>query len=263
LLLFWPQRVRAVAILALGLAAMPADKLQRCEAEKYRAGLLEYVGVSLSREVLDELANAVEAIDPDKVVVLSKRAIEAGIDPAEVVENGIAKGLRRVGERFEKGEAFLTDLVGAATAAKGALDGILRPAMDRARVSQRSLGRVVLGTVSGDIHDIGKNIVGAMLFAAGFEVVDLGSDVPVEAFVARSGEAQAKIVGASALLSTTLPVQRDIVSEFVKRKIRDRYKVLVGGAPATEKWAKDIGADGYAPNALDAVKLAKSVLALT
>lgn len=221
------------------------------------------VELPLSVQVLDELASSVEEMDPDKVVAVSKRAIDAGIDPADVVENGLAKGLRKVGERFEKGEAFLTDLVGAAAAAKEALDTILRPAMAKARTSQRSLGKVILGTVSGDIHDIGKNIVAAMLFAAGFEVVDLGTDVSIDDFVSRSGEVGAKIVGSSALLSTTLPVQREIVNEFVKRKIRDRHKLLVGGAPATEQWAKEIKADGYAPNAVDAVKLAKSVLGLT
>jgi len=217
----------------------------------------------LSVQVLDELASSVEQMDPDKVVAVSKRAIDAGIDPTDIVENGLAKGLRKVGERFEKGEAFLTDLVGAAAAAKEALDTVLRPAMAKARTSHRSLGKVILGTVSGDIHDIGKNIVAAMLFAAGFEVVDLGTDVSIDDFVSRSSEVGARIVGSSALLSTALPVQREIVNEFVKRKIRDRYKLLVGGAPATEQWAKEIKADGYAPNAVDAVKLAKSVLGLT
>jgi len=216
----------------------------------------------LSVQVLEELASSVEEMDPDKVMVLSKRAVDAGINPADIVENGIAKGLRRVGERFEKGEAFLTDLVGAAAAAKEALDNILRPALAEARTTQRSLGKVVLGTVSGDVHDIGKNIVAAMLFASGFEVVDLGTDVSVDDFASRSSEVGAKIVGSSALLSTSLPVQREIVNEFVKRKIRDRHKLLVGGAPATAQWAEDIKADGYAPNAVDAVKLAKSILDL-
>ena len=211
-------------------------------------------------QVLDELAVSVEQMDPDMVMVLSRRAIEAGIDAASIVENGIAKGLRRVGERFEKGEAFLTDLVGAAAAAKEVLDSVLRPAMAKARTSQRSLGKVVLGTVSGDIHDIGKNIVAAMLFASGFEVIDLGTDVSIDDFVSKSDEAGAEIVGTSALLSTTLPVQRDVVNEFVRRGTRDRHKLLVGGAPATEQWAKEIKADGYAPNAIDAVKLVKSLL---
>jgi len=214
----------------------------------------------LPAQVLDELAVSVEQMDPDMVMVLSRRAIEAGIDAASIVENGIAKGLRRVGERFEKGEAFLTDLVGAAAAAKEVLDSVLRPAMAKARTSQRSLGKVVLGTVSGDIHDIGKNIVAAMLFASGFEVIDLGTDVSIDDFVSKSDEAGAEIVGTSALLSTTLPVQRDVVNEFVRRGTRDRHKLLVGGAPATEQWAKEIKADGYAPNAIDAVKLVKSLL---
>jgi len=225
--------------------------------------MLPTVELPLSVQILEELASSVEQMDPDKVTTLSKRAVDSGIDPADVVENGIAKGLRRVGERFERGEAFLTDLVGAAAAAEEALDKVLRPAMAKARTTQRSLGKIVLGTVSGDIHDIGKNIVAAMLFASGFEVVDLGTDVSVEDFVSRSNEVGAGIVGSSALLSTSLPVQREIVNEFLRRKIRDRYKLLVGGAPATEQWAKDIKADGYAPNAVDAVKLARSVLGLT
>jgi trimethylamine corrinoid protein len=225
--------------------------------------MLPTVELPLSVQILDELASSVEQMDPEKVATLSKRAVDAGIDPADIVENGISKGLRRVGERFERGEAFLTDLVGAAAAAKEALDSILRPAMAKARTTQRSLGKVVLGTVSGDIHDIGKNIVAAMLFASGFEVVDLGTDVSVDDFVSRSDEVAAGIVGSSALLSTTLPVQREIVNEFARRKTRDRHKLLVGGAPATEQWAKEIKADGYAPNAVDAVKLAKSVLGLT
>jgi len=216
----------------------------------------------LSTQLLDELANSVELMDPEQVLAISRRAIDAGIDPADIVEQGIARGLKRVGERFEGGQAFLTDLVGAAQATKEALDRILRPAMEKSRTSQRSLARVILGTVSGDIHDIGKNIVGAMLFASGFEVVDLGTDVSVDIFVARSSEVGARIVGASALLSTTLPVQREIVKEFARRKIRDRHKLLVGGAPATDGWAKEIGADGYAPNAVEAVKIAKSVLGL-
>ena len=217
----------------------------------------------LSSQILDELADAVEAIDPDKVILLSRTAVEKNIDPVDIVDQGIARGLRKVGDRFENGEAFLTDLVGAAAAAKEALDKVLRPVMEKARKTQRSFGKVVIGTVAGDIHDIGKNIVGAMLFAAGFEVIDLGTDVSADAFLNRSTESHANVVGSSALLSTTLPVQRDIVEQFVKRKIRDQYKLLVGGAPATDKWAHEIGADGYAPNALDAVKLVKKVLGLS
>jgi trimethylamine corrinoid protein len=214
-------------------------------------------------QILDELAAAVEIIEPDKVMTISRRAMDAGVDPLDIMEKGIARGLKSVGEKFERGDAFITDLMGAAAAAKQALDEILRPAMEKSRKKQRSLGKVVLGTVAGDIHDIGKNIVGAMLFASGFEVVDLGSDVPAPDFVTSWSEANAAAVGASALLSTTLPVQRDIVKEFVKRNIRDQCKILVGGGPATEKWAQDIGADGYAPNAIDAIKLVKHLLNLT
>jgi trimethylamine corrinoid protein len=191
------------------------------------------VELSLPVQVLDELASSVEQMDPGMVMVLSKRALDADIDPADIVENGIAKGLRRVGERFEKGEAFLTDLVGAAAAAKEALESVLRPAMTKARTSQRSLGKVVLGTVSGDIHDIGKNIVAAMLFASGFEVVDLGTDVSVGDLASKSNEVGARIVGASAPPSTSLPVQREIVSEFAEGRIRDRHKLFYMGSRST------------------------------
>lgn len=216
----------------------------------------------MSMQILDEIAASVERIEPEKVMALSKSAVDSGIDAAEIVERGIAKGLRSVGERFEKGEVFLTDLVGAAAAAKDTLDSVLRPAMAKSRRTQQSLGKVILGTVAGDIHDIGKNIVGAMLFASGFDVVDLGSDIPPDTFLNSSAKIQANIVGASALLSTTLPVQREIINEFVRRKVRGQYKLLVGGAPATAEWAQEIGADGYAPNAIDAVKLAKTVMGL-
>ena len=192
----------------------------------------------MSVHVLDELASSVEQMNPDKAMVLSKHTVEAGIDLADIVENGIVKGLRRVGERFEKGEAFLTDLIGAAAAAKGALESVLRSAVAKARTSQRSLGKVVLGTVSGDIHDMGK-IVAAMPFASGFEVMDLELMSRLTILL-ESNATGAKIVGASALLSTTLPVQREIVNEFVKRRIRDRHNLLVGGAPATEQWAKEL-----------------------
>jgi methylmalonyl-CoA mutase cobalamin-binding domain/chain len=150
--------------------------------------------------------------------------------------------------------------VAAAEAAKGAIDEVLQPEISRRREERRGLGVVVLGTVEGDIHDIGKNLVAAMLFAGGFEVIDLGKDVPTEEFIKKAKEVKADIVGASALLTTTIPMQREIIKALAKEGIRDKVKVIVGGAPVTQEWADEIGADGYGADAVEAVKLAKNLL---
>jgi len=137
---------------------------------------------------------------------------------------------------------------------------ILEPEMAKKKEARKSLGKVVLGTVAGDIHDIGKNIVGAMLFAAGFEVYDIGKDIPPEQFVSKAKEVNANLVGASALLSTSLPMQREIVEGIVAAGLRDKVKLIFGGAPVTDEWVKEIGGDGYAENAMEAVNVAKKLL---
>jgi len=215
----------------------------------------------LSREsIYEELANSVLSFDADKVVQASKKALEAKLDATEIIENGLAKGLKTVGKKFEDGELFLMHLVAAAEAVKKALSDVLEPELIKHKAERKTLGKVVIGTVAGDIHDIGKNIVAAMLFAGGFEIHDLGKDVPVEEFIKKTKETKANIVGASALLSTTLPVQHEIVKALVAEGIRDKVKVMVGGAPVTEEWVREIGGDGYAENAVEAVKVAKTLL---
>jgi len=151
-------------------------------------------------------------------------------------------------------------LVAAAEASKKALNEILEPRIVKAKAERKSLGKIVIGTVAGDIHDIGKNIVASMLFAAGFEVHDLGKDVPVSEFIKKEKEVKANIVASSALLSTTLPVQHEIVKALVAEGLRDKVKVIVGGAPVTEEWVKEIGADGFGENAVEAVNVTKKVL---
>jgi len=216
---------------------------------------------TLSREsIYEELANSVLSFDADKVAQTSRKALEAKLDPVEIIENGLAKGLKIVGKKFEDGELFLMHLVAAAEAVKKALSEVLEPELAKSKAERKTLGKVVIGTVAGDIHDIGKNIVAAMMFAAGFEIHDLGKDVPVDEFVNRTKETKANIVAASALLSTTLPVQHEIVKALVAQGMRDKVKIMVGGAPVTEEWTREIGGDGYAENAVEAVKVAKKLL---
>jgi len=215
----------------------------------------------LSKEAkLDELVDAILTFDSDKVMEATNKAVNAGIDPLKIIEDGLTKGLRIVGKKFEDGELFLMHLVAAAEASKKALNEILEPRIVKAKVERKSFGKIVIGTVAGDIHDIGKNIVASMLFAAGFEVHDLGKDVPVSEFIKKAKEVKANIVASSALLSTTLPLQHEIVKALVSGGLRDKVKVIVGGAPVTEEWVKEIGADGFGENAVEAVNVTKKVL---
>ena len=202
------------------------------------------------------------SFDGDKVTEVTKKALKQGQDPVKVLDE-LTKALRIVGKKFEDGEFFLMHLVAAAEPVQRVIKDILEPEMLKKKETRKSLGKVVLGTVAGDIHDIGKNIVGAMLFAAGFEVFDIGKDIPPEQFVAKAKEVNANLVGASALLSTSLPMQREIVEGIVAAGLRDRVKLIFGGAPVTEEWVKEIGGDGYAENAMEAVNVAKKLLKVT
>ena len=193
---------------------------------------------------------------------MTKKALAAGIDPSTIIEQGIAKGLKVVGKKFEDGELFLMHLVAAAEPSQRAIKELLEPEIKKRKGERKSAGKVVLGTVAGDIHDIGKNIVGAMLIAAGFDVIDIGKDIPAEEFVKKAKEVNANIVGASALLSTSLPVQAEIVKAFKAANMRDKVKLVFGGAPCTAEWVKEIGGDGYAENAIEGVNVIKQLMAI-
>jgi len=210
---------------------------------------------------LDDIVDSVQTFDPDKVMEATNNALKAGIDPLKIIEDGLTKGLRIVGEKFENGELFLMHLVAAAEASKKALTELIEPRMAQSKGERKSLGRIVIGTVAGDIHDIGKNIVASMLFAAGFEVHDLGKDIPTDQFIDKSKEVNANIVASSALLSTTMPVQSEIVKSLGARGLRTKVKTMVGGAPVTQNWTNEIGADGFAENAIEAVNVAKKLVA--
>ena len=207
----------------------------------------------------EEIVNAVLSFDGDKVTEATKKALKQGQDPVKIVDE-LTKALRIVGKKFEDGEFFLMHLVAAAEPVQRVIKDVLEPEMKKKKEARTSLGKVVLGTVAGDIHDIGKNIVGAMLFAAGFEVYDIGKDIPPDQFVSKAKEVNANLVGASALLSTSLPMQREIVEGIVAAGLRERVKLIFGGAPVTEEWVKEIGGDGYAENAIEAVNVAKRLL---
>jgi trimethylamine corrinoid protein len=196
--------------------------------------------------------------DKDKAAVLAGEVLAGGGDPQEAIEKGFVPGIQKVGLLWESGDFFLPELLAGAEAMKAAM-AVLHPALGAGRAAALSAGRVVIGTVEGDIHDIGKNLVSALLSANGFAVVDLGADVKVERFISAAEESGATIIGLSALLTTTMLGQRRLVEELRQRGLRDKYKVLVGGAPVTRRWADEIGADGYGENALAAVRAAKAL----
>jgi corrinoid protein of di/trimethylamine methyltransferase len=202
-------------------------------------------------ELLREVSAALASLDEVLVEELVVKALEAGCPPLEVVERGMRPGMEEVGRRFERGEYFLPELIVAADIFQGVLSRRVLPLLPR---ESRVLGRVVIGTVRGDIHDIGKNLVAAMLRASGFEVIDLGVDVPPERFVEAVREHKPDILGMSALLTTTMLEMRNVIDALRAAGLRDKVKVIVGGAPVTEEYAREIGADAYARDAVEAVK---------
>ncbi len=204
-------------------------------------------------ELLAAMNQSILDGDDEAADRLAREALAARIEPLEAGDRGFTPGLREVGRLFEDGEYFLPELVTAAQAMQAAM-AVLRPVLGE-QASERTLGRVVIGTVPGDIHDIGKTLVGTLLAANGFEVSDEGVDVPIERFVERARELDADLVCASALLTTTMAMQRDLVDAVRSAGLRAR--VLVGGAPVNQAWAEEIGADGYAENAAAAVDLAR------
>jgi trimethylamine corrinoid protein len=204
------------------------------------------------------MSEAIVAGDRRAARDLAEEAVRTGLDLLEVVEHGYVPGLQKVGELWERGEYFLPELITSAEAMKAAMS-VLDPELNRLNAGGRAGARVVIGTVEGDIHDIGKNLVASLLQAGGFEVTDLGVDVKLERFIEAAEAAGAGLICLSALLTTTMTNQRRFIELLEQKGLRARYKVLVGGAPASRKWAEDIGADGFAENAVAAVKAAKAL----
>jgi corrinoid protein of di/trimethylamine methyltransferase len=186
-----------------------------------------------------------------------QQALEKGVDPQRLLDEAMIPAMDEVGRRFEANEYFVPELLIAARAMKGALE-LIRPLL--AERGAEPTGRVVIGTVRGDLHDIGKNLVAAMLEGGGFEVIDLGVDVPPERFVAAAQEKEAQIIAMSALLTTTMPGMKTTLEAIEQAGIRDRVKVMVGGAPVTRRYADEIGADGFSDNASGAVRVARELV---
>lgn len=210
-------------------------------------------------QILEKLSTAVQSFDADEAAKAAKEAVDAGINLVTAIENGLAIGLRIIGDKFEEGELWLPHLVLGAEAMEAAIK-VLEAHMPRSELESTSKGTVVIGTVEGDIHDLGLRIVASMLRANGFTVYDLGCDTPSLNFVTKAKEVDADIIALSSLMTTTMPFMRDLVDALNSAGVRDNYKVLVGGGPVTKEWALSIGADAYGKDAAEAVRIAKELM---
>jgi corrinoid protein of di/trimethylamine methyltransferase len=213
----------------------------------------------MSDGLFKQMAQSVIEGDDDEAIALATRGLEEGIDPLEAINKGFTAGMDVVGELYSSGEYFLPDLILGGEAMKAAL-AVLEPALKASGQAREVLGTIVLGTVKGDIHEIGKSLVGSMLSASGFEVLDLGIDIDASEFVAKAREHGADIIALSALLTTTMLRQREVIEHLAEASLRDRVKVMVGGSPVTQGWADQIGADGFAEDAAGAVFVAKRLV---
>jgi len=213
----------------------------------------------MSEVLFKQMAQAVIDGDDDEAIALAQQALDQGVDPLEAINKGYTAGMDVVGELYSTGDYFLPDLILGGEAMKAAL-AALEPALKASGQVREVLGTVVLGSVKGDIHEIGKSLVGSMLSANGFDVYDLGIDIEADEFVTKAREYSADIVALSALLTTTMLHQRDVIELLAEAGFRDRVKVMVGGSPVTQGWADQIGADGFAEDAAGAVVVAKKLM---
>ncbi|MEW6716200.1 MAG: corrinoid protein [Chloroflexota bacterium] len=216
----------------------------------------------MSTELFERMAQSIIDGDADAAVALAQQAIDTGVDPLEAISKGFVIGVNRVGEDFAQEKAFLPELVIAGEAMKAAV-AALEPEMQKRGTERQVHGRVVLATVEGDIHEIGKSLVGTMLSASGFQVFDLGVDVPAVKILEKAHQVNADIVALSALLTTTMVRQEEVIKALDKEGLHSQMKVMVGGAPVTREWAKKIGADGYSEDAIGAVKVAKQIVGVS
>ena len=211
----------------------------------------------MSEKTLAEAAKAVTNGDAEKAADLARRGLDEGIEPLILLDQGFVPGINEVGDLFSKGKLFIPMLIRSATAMEKATEIINAAIPQGEEVAQ---GRVVLGTVQGDVHDIGKTIVVALFKANGFEVLDLGRDVPNAKIIEEAEKFGADIIGTSTLLTTTMVLQKELEEELKSAGLRDKYKTIIGGAPVTQRWADRIGADAYAHDATDGVKKMKELL---
>jgi corrinoid protein of di/trimethylamine methyltransferase len=209
----------------------------------------------MHEELYQAMAQSIIDGDSEVAEQLAQQAIAAGLDPLEAINQGFVVGVNQVGSQFSCGEAFLPELVMAGEAMKTAVS-TLEPEMARRGTERKAVGKVVIGTIQGDIHDIGKTLVATMLSASGFKVYDLGVDVPAAKLIATAQEVGADIIAVSSLLTTTMVRQREVLKALDEANLRGQFKVMVGGAPVTREWVQEIGADGYSEDAVGAVQVA-------
>lgn len=215
--------------------------------------------MSTKSDILNQLSSSVLEGNSEAARKGATAALEMEMDPIEAIQNGLAKGLKEVGQKFERCEIFLMQLIMSGEAMKAGLQ-VLKPEIVKQRKELTELGKILIGTVEGDIHDIGKTVVAAMLTAEGFDVVDLGVDIPDNVFVEKTKEMKPNILGLSALMTTTRTKQKDVIEALKRAGLRNAVKVIVGGATVTPEWAEEIGADAYGEDAIDAAKKARGLI---
>jgi len=222
--------------------------------------MVKLVGFNMALE--DKLKALIVEWDEDGLKELCSTSIESKeAKPSELLKI-IGKVMQFIGKQFEEEEIFLPDLIGSANIVKNTIDEVLDPAIRQSGESKVTLGKVVIGTVEGDVHSIGKDLVGSFLFSNGFEIYNLGEEVPAASFVDKAEEVGAQIIGLSSLITITMGFQREVIKELNSRGLRDKYKVIIGGSPTSSEYADEIGADGWADDAIETVVLVKKLLGL-
>lgn len=210
-------------------------------------------------QILDDLATSIIDGDEEMAVNNTRAALEIKMDPLETVEQGLSKGMDVIGEQFGSGDVFLPELLMAANAFKAAME-ILKPELEAQNKQTAQLGTVIVGTVRGDVHNIGKDIVSTVLETKGFDVVDIGVDNDALKFIQEAEKARADIIALSCLMTTTMPAQKEVIETLEEMGLRDKYFVIVGGGPVTHEWADEISADGYGKSAVHAPALIKELI---
>jgi corrinoid protein of di/trimethylamine methyltransferase len=213
----------------------------------------------MGNPILEKIKDAVVQLNRDLAIKSVQEALEKRLEPLEIIEHGLSGGMRCIGDKFQRLEVFLPELMLGAKIFTEAMK-VIEPIIAKRGIEREVEGRVVIGTVKGDVHNIGKDIVAMLLRTAGFEVYDLGVDVEISKFIEKAREVKADLIGLSSLLTSTMPMQKDFIDILKERGERDQYLVIVGGGPVTQRWADDIGADGYAGDAEEAVKLVSNLI---
>jgi len=209
--------------------------------------------------ILEKMSESIVTLNRAMTIRMVEEALEKGVDPLEIIERGLSAGMRSIGDKFQKLEVFLPELIFGSKIFTEAMK-LIEPIILKMGVERKIEGTVVIGTVKGDVHNIGKDIVAMLLKTAAFEVHDLGVDVEISKFIEKANEVTADIIGLSSLLTSTMPIQKDLIQILKERGERNKFLVMVGGGPVTQRWADEIGADGYALNAEEAVRRASALM---